>query len=81
MKLKKNTSGTEAIPIKKTKKQRSFEDQVVLFTTYFKNPDEFSKIFIEHGFSYLKDGCSGNCIPCKKKSCETYRKIMKCFKN
>ena len=82
MKRKKNTIGTKVIPIKKPQNEMSFEDQVKLFTMFYKSPGEFSKIFTELGFTYVKDGCNGNCIPCKKKkSCETYRKIMKCFKN
>ena len=82
MKRKKNTIGTKVIPIKKPQNEMRFEDQVKLFTKFYKNPGEFSKIFTELGFTYVKDGCTGNCIPCKKKkSCETYRKIMKCFKN
>jgi len=82
MKHKKNTSSTKVIPIKKPQNEMGFEDQVKLFARFYKNPDEFSKIFTELGFTYVKDGCTGNCIPCrKKKRCETYREIMKCFKN
>jgi hypothetical protein len=82
MKTKKDSPGSQVIPIKKPEKEMSFEDQLKKFTRYHKSPDEFSRIFTELGFRYVKDGCSGNCIPCRKKgSCETYREIKGCFNN
>ena len=80
MRRKKDAPSSKVAPIKKPENKMSFEEQVKKFTRYHKNPDEFSKIFTELGFSYVKDGCSGNCIPCKKKAnCETYSEIQKCF--
>ena len=80
MTRKKVPTDSKVISIKKPENEMSFEEQVKKFTQFHKNPDEFSKIFTELGFSYVKDGCSGNCIPCKKKQdCETYHKIKNCF--
>jgi hypothetical protein len=82
MRRKKDAPSSKVTPIKKPENKMSFEEQVNKFTRYHKNPDEFSKIFTELGFSYVKDGCSGNCIPCRKKaSCETYSQIKECFNN
>jgi len=82
MRSKKNTPNSKVIPIKKPEREMSFEESVKEFTKYHKNPDAFSKIFTDLGFSYVKDGCSGNCIPCKKKKvCETYNQIKECFNN
>jgi hypothetical protein len=80
MKTKKDSPGAKVMPVKKPEKAMSFEEHVKEFTGYHKNPDELSKIFTELGFRYVKDGCSGNCVPCKKKAhCATYREIKGCF--
>ena len=82
MRRKNDASNSKVIPIKNPEGEMSFEEQVKKFTQFYKNPNEFSKIFTELGFSYAKDGCSGNCIPCRKKaSCETYSEIKECFNN
>ena len=79
---KKGTTGSKVIPIKKPEGEMSFAEQVEDFTKHHKVPDELSRIFTELGLSHVKDGCSGNCITCKKKAgCETYSKITGCFNN
>ena len=82
MKRKKVTNRAKVIPLRKSNKELNFEETIKKFNQYFMNPKEFNKIFTELGFSYVEDGCGGNCIKCKKKgNCKTYTEIKSIFKN
>ena len=60
----------------KPKKDKSFQEVVKEFDGYVHDPDQFHKIFSELGFSYVDDGCDGDCDGCKKKTtCEVYAEI------
>jgi len=54
-------------------KKYNFKETVDKFEEYHKDPDQFYKIFIEPGFSWVDDGCDGFCSECEQKlKCEVY---------
>ncbi len=60
-------------PIKPSGKKLSFEEMVEKFDQYVHDPEQFSKILSELGFSYVDDSCDGYCYACEKKQvCTVY---------
>jgi hypothetical protein len=58
------------------RKDKTFPEVVREFDEYVHDPDQFHKIFSELGFSYVDDGCDGDCDACKKATtCEVYAEI------
>ena len=54
----------------------SFRKKVEKFDQYFNDPEQFHKIFIELGFTYVEDGCDGFCPECEQMmKCEAYKEI------
>ncbi len=52
------------------------------FNEYVHDPEQFSKIFSELGFSYVDDGCEGDCYACEKKNgCTVYDNIKDASKS
>jgi hypothetical protein len=80
VKRKKNSAGSPDTAIRKHQRETSWEDPIALFTKCLGHPDALSRVFAKPGSGRVKDGCIGNCIPCrKKKGCEIYKKIKVCF--
>jgi len=80
VRYKKSSAGSKGITIRKHQRESSGEDPVALFAKCLGRPDAWSRVFAKPGFCRVKDGCIGNCIPCrKKKGCEIYKRIKGCF--
>ena len=75
-----NGAGSPGTAIRKQQREMVCEDPIALFTKYIGRPDVLRRVFAKPGSGRVKDGCIGNCIPCrKKKGCEIYKKIKACF--
>ena len=66
------------IPIRPPEKELSFNEKVQKFGEYMHDPEQHSKIFTELGFTYVDDGCEGNCDVCEQKTdCTVYPELLK----
>ncbi len=56
--------------------QAYFNETVEKFEQCWNNPDQFSNIFTELGFTYVDDGCDGFCPECEKMmKCKAYKEL------
>ena len=66
------------IPIRPPEKELSFEEKVEKFGEYMHDPEQHGKIFTELGFTFVDDGCEGNCDACEQKAdCTVYPELLK----
>ena len=66
----------KVIPIRPPEKELSFEEKVEKFGEYMHDPEQHGKIFTELGFTYVEDGCGGNCEICEQKAdCTVYESV------
>lgn len=66
------------IPIRPPEKELSFNEKVQKFGEYMHDPKQQSKIFTELGFTYVDDGCEGDCAACEQRSdCTVYPELLK----
>lgn len=55
-----------------------FKTVVKKFEKYYKNHEQYHKIFTELGFTYVEGGCDGFCPECEQMlKCEVYQKELK----
>ena len=66
------------IPIRPPEKELSFNEKVEKFGEYMHDPEQYGKIFSELGFTYVDDGCEGDCDVCEQKTdCTVYPELLK----
>jgi hypothetical protein len=65
------------IPIRPPEKELSFNEKVEKFGEYMHDPEQHNKIFTELGFTYVDDGCEGDCDACEQKTdCTVYESVQ-----
>jgi hypothetical protein len=68
----------KVIPIRPPEKELSFNEKVEKFGEYVRDPEKHGKIFTELGFTFVDDGCEGDCDNCLTKSdCTVYPEVLK----
>ena len=68
----------KVIPIRPPEKELSFDEKVEKFGQYMDDPEHHSKIFTELGFTYVDDGCDGDCDSCDQRAgCTVYPEVLK----
>ena len=69
----------KVIPIRLPDNEMPFEEKVQKFGQYVQDPEQYGKIFSELGFTYVDDGCDGECESCEQQSgCSVYPSIKEC---
>ncbi len=80
VKRKKSSGGAKGSAVRKHQREPVCDDPLTLFATYLGRPDALRRVFAKPDSGRVKDGCIGNCIPCRKKrGCDIYQKIKGCF--
>ncbi len=68
----------KVIPIRPPEKEFSFNEKVEKFGQYIHDSEQYNKIFTELGFTFVDDGCEGDCDNCETKDdCTVYPEILK----
>lgn len=66
----------KVIPIRPPGKELSFKEKVGKFGEYMHDPEQHGKIFSELGFTFVDDGCEGECESCcTKAECTVYESV------